>query len=315
MRPYLDDLDDIFFRGRDRRDAHRASIPLLTELSADAGFLSDCLERYVTTVGALNTRHYPVLAVPVGRTENFELVANCWIPLPGGETNLSTKSIHHHGEMLLTTVTAFGPGYEHWLFSAPRQVDNDLFDTQLLDRAPHVPHKPAFVDARVAHVPFYPRSLSITFALWSHSQRANWVDALKQWRLIQRYRDSLKVVARQLGLTSALKINPMEYLDFFPVQGKLKVIKERIEFRLGPNENFLHSLFHVIQQTGNARLGRVVLGELGRQRDLENRPLIERLVQRLERDQAIDGRLSEGHYDLPFANFTREAVERVVARS
>lgn len=315
MRPYLDELDRIFSRESDRHEAHRASIPLLTELSADAGFLSHCLERHVTTAGALNTRHYPVLAVPIGRTQNFELVANCWIPLPGGETNLSTKSIHHHGEMLLTTVTGFGPGYEHWLFSAPQQVDGDLFDTRLLDRNPHVPHKPAFVDARVAHVPFYPSSLSITFALWSHSQRANWVDAVKQWQVIQRYRDSLRGAAQFLGLSSALKINLIEYFDFFPVEGKLKVIKDRVEFRLGPNENYLHSLFHVLQQTGNARLGRVVLNELARQGEIENRPLIERLVQRLERSETIEGRLSTGHCDLPFANFTREAVERVVARS
>jgi hypothetical protein len=315
VRSYLDVLERIFSSSRDRHEAHRASIPLLTELSSDASYLSHCLERYVTTVGALNTRHYPVLAVPIGRTQNFELVANCWIPLPGGETNLSTKSIHHHGQMLLTTVTGFGPGYEHWLFSAPRQVDSEFFDTQLLDRNSLVPHKPAFVDARVAHVPFYPRSLSITFALWSHSQNASWVDAVKQWELIQRYRGSLRGMADTLGLTSALKINPLEYLDFFPVEGKLKVIKERVEFRLGPNQNFLHSLFHVIQQTGNARLGRLMLNELERQREIENRPLIERLVQRLERGEPIEGRLSDGHYDVPFANFTREAVERVVVRS
>jgi hypothetical protein len=312
---HINQLTRIFAGSRDRREAHARAAPVLAAMSHDADFFSSCLERWVSQPGVLNTRHYPVLAVPIARTRDFELVANCWIPLPGGNTNMSTKSIHHHGHMLLTTVTNFGPGYEHWLFSPPRQVDEEHFTTTLLDRAPHVPHKPAFVDARVAHVPFYPRTLSITLALWSHENAATWLDALKQWQMIQRHKDTMISAARAVGLASRLNINIVEYFDFFPSDGRLKVIKDRVEFQRGPNANFLHSMFHVLQQTQNQRLGRVISRQLERDSNIENRPLIERLVQRLERDEPIEGRLSEGHYGLTLANFTREAVELVIRRS
>ena len=81
------------------------------------------LEKHLHTPGSLNTRHYPVVGIDIELNHLFGLVANCWIPLPNRATDVSTKAIHHHGEMLLSTVTAFGPGYEHWTFEKPVMVD------------------------------------------------------------------------------------------------------------------------------------------------------------------------------------------------
>lgn len=298
----------IFDRMRDRREAHRLAAPLLEELSADPRMLTEALGRCLSHPSFLNTRHYPVIAIPIAESPHFTLVANCWLPLPNSETNLSTKAIHHHGILLLTTVTAFGPGYEHWMFERPQLTTNGLYATRLLDRSRHHPHHALFVDSYVAHCPFYPPSLSITFALWSSKNSSSWLDAVRRWRLAQRYRSQLVRLAQRLGQTESLGINVIQDFDFFPVDGGLRALRDRIEFDLGSNIDFLYSLFHVLQLTGNEGLASIVRERLAKRWPIENRPLVERLLQILERGETIRPRLSSGHYDIPHSNFSREAI-------
>ena len=113
-------------------------------MSGDRSLLTEVLRKHLNTQGVLSNRNYPVVGLDLVLNPYYGLVANCWIPLPGGETDISTKSIHHHGEMLLTTVTAFGPGYEHWTFERPWVIDaaTDLYATQLIERpAPPTPSR------------------------------------------------------------------------------------------------------------------------------------------------------------------------------
>ena len=95
---------------------------------------------------------------------------------------MSTKAIHHHGDMLLTTATAFGTGYEHWTFETPTVVDaeREIYELKVLEQAPHPLHHVAFVDAYIAHLPLYPPDLTITYALWSSQFPTTWKDKLKR---------------------------------------------------------------------------------------------------------------------------------------
>jgi hypothetical protein len=160
-------LDRVFASAADKHQAHERAQPVLMDMAADPAFLTEILRRHIATPGTLSTKHYPVLSVPVASKPAYALVANCWIALADGSTNLSTKAIHHHGEMLLTTVTAFGPGYEHWTFSLPEPVDAELdrYTARLLSRESHPLGHAAFVDAYIAHLPMYPRSMTVTLAL------------------------------------------------------------------------------------------------------------------------------------------------------
>lgn len=165
-------LRGIFGETRDKHAAHERSRAILQDMAGTPAVFTTIVQRHLARPDAFAARHYPVVSLHIDSNPHFELVANCWIPLPDGGTNLSTKAIHHHGDMLLTTVTAFGPGYEHWCFTTPEAVDpqSELFAMRLLERAPHPCGHAAFVDANIGHVPFYPSSLSITFALWSTSR-------------------------------------------------------------------------------------------------------------------------------------------------
>jgi hypothetical protein len=199
------------------------------------------------------------------------------------------------------------------LFDKPvrRQTEKDLWRLTLIEAAPHPAHHVAFVDAQQAHVPMYPAELSLTLALWSSSARTSAVDWVKRIPVIQENASSLRSLANRLGLRKQLDLNVIEYFDFYPSDDGFVGMRERQEFPLGPNENYLKSLFHTIQATGNSRLApllrRCLQFASARTREVGNR-----LVDDLEHDRPIEAVLSPGHYNLPHANFTRAMIDRAL---
>jgi len=315
MMRYIDSLKKIFAEAPNKHEANYRSQPVLEEMSNDPTFFTSILEKHLRTAGSLNTRHYPVVGIDIELNHLFGLVANCWIPLPDRATNISTKAIHHHGDMLLSTVTAFGPGYEHWTFKKPELLDADSesYSLRLIDHAPHPLNHVAFVDSYVAHLPFYPAGLTITYALWSSKFQANWKDRLKRLPLLQKNSARLKELASRAGMAKQLDLKVVEYFDFYPTAAGFRGIRERKEFERGPNTDYLYSLFHVIQETGNDSLVPIIRQQLDASRELENPELLRDLIRCLETGKTIEGRLSATHYGIERANFTREELEAALA--
>lgn len=309
------ELVRIFRSSTTKHEANRRAAPVLEQLSRDPAFLAAVIEKFVTTPGALEKKNYPVVGMEVALNPWFGLVANCWIPLPDRNTNVSTKAIHHHGTMLLSTVTLFGPGYEHWMFTLPKPTSegSSLHTMKLLEAAPHPRHHVSFVDAWTAHTPMYPASLSITLALWSRMTPTSWRDHAKRIPFFRGREGSLRKLALRFGLRRKLELNVVENFDYFPADAGFEVMRERKEFDLGSNADHLCSVFHVIQETGNERLARVVRRAIDDGKVGTSRATVEDLLTRLERGTPIEGRLSEGHYGVPYANFTREAMRRALA--
>lgn len=310
---YLDALTAAFRSVPDRARAHEKAVPVLAEMAADPRVLETILHEHLLEPGAFSCGHYPVIGIEVERNLHFHLVANCWITLPDGSTDLSTKAIHHHGEMLLTTVTAFGSGYEHWLFTPPAALDpaRDLYRMSLVERSQHGLGDVSFVDSGFAHLPMYPATTSVTYALWSPRAASTWLDQVKSVPFLRRRDAALRRAAVKLGLRRQLQLKVVEYFDFHPSEEGFIAMRAREEFPLGPVEDHLHSLFHVIQATGLERLVPVIRGrvESGSVADPVHSALIEQLVQDLDRGEPIAARLSEGHVGVPFANFDRRQIE------
>lgn len=315
IQAYIRALQDVFVKTPDKREANVRCRQLLMDMSGDAAFLTGILRKHLSTLGSLNYTHYPSVGIDIALNPYFGLVANCWIPLPDGDTQVSTKAIHHHGDMLLSTVTAFGPGYEHWMFARPEVIDpvKELFTTTLLERAPHPRHHVAFVDSYIAHVPLYPSSLTITYCLWSSQFPTTWRDYVKRVPLLQKNADFLRRMARKAGLQRQLELKVVDYFDFYPTCDGLRGMRDRREFERGPNEDYLPSLFHVIQQTGNEHLALCIRQKLQSGERIANAALVEKYVGDLERGQPIDGRLSPMHYGIPYANFTKTDIENALA--
>lgn len=309
------ELLGIFKGSASKHEANARARPVMEQLSREPSFLSAVIEKYLSTPGTLDKKNYPVVGMDIALNPWFGLVANCWIPLPGRQTDVSTKAIHHHGTMLLTTATLYGPGYEHWMFTMPEPVREgaDVYKMDLLEASPHPANHVSFVDKWTAHVPLYPSALSITLALWSNSSPTTWKDRVKRFKYFQGREKKLRELAVRLGLKRGLDLKVVESFDFYPDADGFKVIRDRKEFTLGPNEDHLCSVFHVVQQTGNEHLARTVRRSLDTGKVTTGRPVVERLVAQLERGKPIEGKLSSTHYDVPTMNFTRAEIERALA--
>src|SRR3954467_1762691 len=118
-------VTEIFRRTHDKYQAHQAAAPVLREMAADPAYLTSVIERYISRPGIWNSTHYPVLGGGFELNPYHSLDVNFWVPLADGNSDLSTKAIHHHGRMILSTVNIFGPGYEHWTFKPAQLVDAD----------------------------------------------------------------------------------------------------------------------------------------------------------------------------------------------
>lgn len=314
MQRYIDALKQIFATSRDKHEANFRARSVLEDMSGDPAFFTAALEKHLNTPGSLNTRHYPVVGIDIELNHLFGLVANCWIPLPDRGTDVSTKAIHHHGDMLLSTVTAFGPGYEHWTFNTPVVVDanQERYSLAVIDREPHPLHHVAFVDSFIAHLPFYPGAMTITYALWSSRFSATWKDRVKRLPLLQRNAATLRRLASRAGMAKQLELKVVEYFDFFPTADGFCGIRERKEFERGPNSDYLSSLFQVIQETGNEQLAPLITQRLASGEPLTNPDLVTDLLRRLKQGENIEGRLSPSHYGIEGANFTKQDIERAL---
>ncbi len=307
------ELVRVFRSEPDKRAAHRRAAVVLEQVSREPAFLTGALAAHLNTPGSLDARNYPVVSLKPMTNPYFEMAINCWIPLPTAETHVTTKCIHHHGTLLLSTATIFGPGYEHWLFERPVAIDEqlELFDLRLLERAPHPLHHVAFVDTWLPHVPMYPSELTVTAALWSGSAPTTWKDFVKRIPALKKNEKRLRAAAQRLGLTKHLDVKVVEYFDYFPVKGGFQAMKDRQEFALGPNGDHLMSLFHVIQRTGNAHLAPLLRERLEHALPA-TRAAAAPLLDDLARERPIWGYLSEGHFNIPFANFTKTEIEHAL---
>ena len=109
---YIAELRSIFSRP-DLYEAHEECVPVMDAMARDPAFFFGVIRKCLSDPEYLNRiRHYPTLAFPIEENEDFTFVANVFLPLPDGNRDLSFQSIHHHGQLLLTTISASGAGYE-----------------------------------------------------------------------------------------------------------------------------------------------------------------------------------------------------------
>lgn len=314
---YISSLRRIFVESRDKHEANRRSAEVLSVMSADNAFFTEVLRVHLQKPGTLNILHYPVVGLDIEQNEHFTLVANCWIPLPDNSIDVSTKAIHHHGDMLLSTATAFGTGYEHWLFETPSLVDAtaELYDLKLIERASHPLNHVAFVDAYVAHLPMYPPDLTITYALWSSRFPTTWKDKVKRIPLFSKNSSRLRELGKSLGLAKSLELKSVEYFDFFPCTDGFKGIKDREEFPLTNNEDYLASLFHIIQETGNDSVIDLVEQKLNGNEEISDRNTVRKFIGDVRSGKPVRGRLSPEHYNVAGANFSSAEIIRSLESS
>ena len=241
------------FAGRDRYAAHRAADPVLGSMARDPAVLHEILKLNLARPEFLRRkRHHPIIGFTAEENRAFTLMASCFPPLPDRATDVSHQTIHHHGDLLLTTGAAHGPGYESILFKKGWAIDSSSQETRMeIDKSfTHQLHNVEFIDARAPHIVFYPPSLSVTYALWSHRE-AHALDRLRRSAPLQAVKKPLIGLVKRLGLASAFGVNAIEYFDFYVRDAKVYALKERIfGYDVGTNENFVQNVCFILQQVG-----------------------------------------------------------------
>jgi hypothetical protein len=310
MQTYLNALTKTFRESANKTAANSLSVPILEDMSGDKNFLTDVLRQHIRKANSLNTKHFFTVGIDIELNPYFGLVANCWIPLADKADNVSTTAIHHHGEMLLTTVTAFGEGYEHFLFTEPQVADEkaEKFKMNLADRSFHPLHHTMFVDAYTPHLPLYPADTSITYALWSSRKQTTWKDKVKRLSFVKKNSSRLRELFINLGLAKQLDLKVGTYFDFYPTKDGFCGILERKQPERGPNEDYLQSLFHFVQRTGNESLVTEFEAKLNSSEKIDNPRIIKKLVEDLRQGIEINGRISPSLINNERLNFTREDI-------
>lgn len=241
---------DAVFSVENFRDSHIAARSILGDMAASDETLFSIISQNINDPEFMQSKRInPVLALPIFETSAYTLVANCWIPRPDGDTSISHQSIHHHGNLLLTSVAAFGPGYESFLFKKGYSV-GETVDLCLEEAFQHTRGNIEFVDTQTPHLVFYPSALSITYALWSKEAPRKIAELDPKLKLLK---PALRKISLTLGLGAILGLNQEENLDFYVEAGSFRCLKRRIKYSAGSRENFLGALRYLLEHTGYSR--------------------------------------------------------------
>jgi hypothetical protein len=304
---YVSEIASIFRTEKDRYKAHEIAAPVLKAMGAEKEVLFDVFRKSLSDDEFIHKmRHYPSLAFEIYQDKNVGISGNCFMPVPDRRTDLSIVSIHHHGKLLLTTVAVFGPGYQSLLFKKGFTLNKENLITTLEVAKDYqfTEGSMEFVGSDQPHVVFFPSSPSITFAMWAYERAHSATQLLKDTYVIKKFKEPIRKTLKILGLVDKAGINVVEYLDFYPEDGNIRALKDRVVFKQGDNENFLTNVFYVLQTAGFNDFG--FLNRL-KSRHPSNKILHE-LIDKLQNNIPIRDSFYEFHKNEKFANFTKQEI-------
>jgi len=311
LNQHLSNISSIFKNEKDRYQAHKKAAPILKEMVADREILFDIFRKNLSDDAFINkVRHYPTLAFDVYQDKNVSISGNCFMPLPDRSGELSFQSIHHHGKLLLSTVAAFGPGYESIVFKKGFKIDKDAQTAEMGIEKSYRFEKGSleFIDSDQPHIVFFPEDASITYAMWAYTKQSSIIKELKNNPLIKKFKGQIRKVLKVMGLLKTVGINAVENFDFYPENGQIKVLKNRLGFKSGTNENFLTNVFYVLQKAGFNDV--IFLGEL-KKKHPDNTHL-HQLIDKLTNGEKISDEFYDFHMNVKYVNISKSDIIKAV---
>ena len=278
------------FSGTDFYQSHLKANGTLLEMASNDETLFEILAKNIGSKKFLSSlRINPVIALPMIEESNYTLVANCWIPRPDGNIELSHQSIHHHGNLLLSSVGAFGSGYESMLFEKIKASDNPDVKIKLSKIYSNPRGHIEFVDAYTPHIVFYPEKLSITFALWSRAYPLV-TNRISKFKYFSKIKGPLRKTMQFFKLGELLHLNQDFNLDYAVQNGKIVQLKKRALYSPGTNQSFLLALRYIARNVGFNRL-----------------PEME-LLDKMILDKTTNIQFDNAHLYLPGANIEKKEI-------
>ncbi len=310
LNRYITEIAGIFRKVKDRREAHALAKPVLQAMGADREVLFDIFRQSLQDKKFIERlRHYPTLAFEIYQDENVGISGNCFMPLPDRSTDLSFQSIHHHGKLLLTTVAAFGPGYESILFRKGFVInkENQTADMQIEKIYRFPQGNIEFVDSYQPHVVFFPPDASITYAMWAYEKVNSTTQRLKNSFLVKRFKEPIRKLLKATGMLDKAGVNLVEDFDFYPENKQIKVLHNRKGFEEGSNENFLTNVFYVLQSAGFSDMA--FLESLKKTYPQHN--VLHRLIDRYTAGDRIKDEFYDFHRNVQYVNLRKQEILEV----
>jgi hypothetical protein len=300
------------FKKNQPRIAHTSSKDVLLEMAKDKSILLEIIDRNIKSKGFfLKNRINPVIAMTVADNPFITLVAHFWMPLPDRSTNITHQSIHHHGRLLLTSVAPYGPGYESIIFKQGFKIDpqTEITSIEIEKEYKNPLYNIEYIETQTPHVVFYPKELSVTYALWTYDERST-LDKIRKNPFLQKNKKRILQFLNYMKGVSP-KINKIEYFDFFPSGFNIIAMKDRVMYPVGSNENFIHNVFYILQQVGYTdykELKNILAAypEKIKQQGLH-------LIHKIESGEQIQDIFDPVHLNIEKINFSREELKQGIS--
>ena len=208
-------IEGIFKNIPNRYEAHKVSENVLIKMVKHKIILEEIIKRNLTDEEFIKQRGmFLSLELKIFNRGDFGMVANCFIPLPDSETSRSLYAIHHHQDVLLTTIGAYGSGYDSITFNKNFKVNAYTNKAQMTikNAFKHKKEHISFVDSWSPHIVLFSNDLCITYALWSTDKR-------NPKRQIKRFGTLESSSKKKVKIVDALKNKAFETKQKF----KLKI--------------------------------------------------------------------------------------------
>lgn len=312
LSPYIEKLKALF-RDNDYREAHQKAKEVMLAMAGDENVLFDIIRKNLSQPGFFSQKRInPVIAFEIEKNKDFSITAHCWMPLPDRDTNTTHQSVHHHGRLLLTSVSPLGEGYESVIFKKGYALDKAAglarMSIEKIYKNPR--NNIEFIDSNTPHVVFYPNDFSITYAMWSYDKKDGAVAALRQSKFIQANKKTIGKLLQGLGLAKKAGVNTVEYFDFYPANQQLHAMQDRVMYPVGSNENFVHNVFYILQKVGFP--DKEFIRSLADKLPAQEKAAVKEPMKKFLDGEALHDVFDPVHLNIPKINFTKEELLKSV---
>jgi hypothetical protein len=308
LQAYIQQLNAIFKTETNRYKAHERCQPILVDMAKNKSILFEIIKKNLERPDFfLQNRINPVIALDIEVNETLSFVAHCWMPLPDKRNDITHQSIHHHGKLLLTSVAAFGSGYESIVFKKGYTIDKKTGYTSMeIEKIYKNPYlNIEFIDSHTPHIVFYPSEFSITYALWTNAAIAT-SENMKKIGFINKYKKQLRKLIDAFGAAKLLGLNTNEYLDFYPSNKKIIAMKSRVMYPAGNNKSFMQGFFSLLQtlEYNDVESLKKAMAALPEQAQA----FANQLLLKYNATEKIDDAFEKIQLNIPYINFEKELL-------
>jgi hypothetical protein len=294
----------------DKYLAHERSQPIAREIGTGTDYIFEIVTRNLLVPGFFEqTRINPVLRLVIADEAGFSFMFHGWMPLPNRDTDTTHQSIHHHGNLLLSTYSAFGPGYESIVFEKGYTINPDTRETDMKVSKMYKNKlgMMEFIDADTPHVVFYPPQFSVTLPLWSMNSERK-IDTLKKIPFLNSIKKPIANALRTIGLSKSLGLNAVESLDFYPQNGRVYSLKERVMYGKGTQANHVQNIFHMLQLLGYRN--EAVIHSATANLPPETEKIVRPWANAFLNNQTIADAFEPEHLNVQHVNFSRKELQK-----